>query len=102
MFVLQIAKHSAESCPMYEHKYKSMAVKWYEKVEEQAAKHKVKVLGIWNDHSGHAVYAIYEAPDMDAYMHFQMEPECMAPLAFNKCVHIPVFSAAETLAMLKR
>ncbi|MFY9606416.1 MAG: DUF3303 family protein [Thermoplasmata archaeon] len=102
MFVLQIAKHSPETCPASDPKYRAMTLKWYEKIEGLAAKHKVKVVGAWNDHSGHAVYAVYETPSLDAYMQFQMEPECMAPLAFNTCENIPVLSAAETVALLKR
>ena len=102
MFILQIAKHSPETCPAYEPKYRAMTVNWYEKVDALAAKHKVKVVGVWNDHAAHAVYAVYEAPGMDAFMGLAMEPEWMAPMAFCTGEIKPVFSAKETLDLIKK
>jgi len=101
VFILQIAKHSPESCPAYEKKYRAMTVNWYETVESLAAKHKVKVIGVWNDHPAHAIYAVYDAPSMDAFLELTMEPEWMAPMAFCVGEVKPVFSAKETLGMLK-
>lgn len=98
---MQIARHSPESCPAYEKKYRAMTVKWYEKVESLAAKHKVKVVGVWNDHPAHTIYAIYDTPSMDAFMELSMEPEWMAPMAFCTGQIKPVFDAKTTLLMLK-
>ena len=102
MFVLQIAKHSPETCPVTDPKYKAVTLKWFEKLNELAAKHKMKVIGAWNDHPGHAMYIIYETPSMDAFMQYGMEPECLATLAFNTVRNLHVLSAAEALALLKR
>lgn len=102
MLVLQIAKHSPETCPAYDKKNLATTVNWYEKLEAITAKHKTKVVEVLNDHPGHTIYAVYETPSMDVFMGLMMEPEWMAPLAFCTSEIKPVFSAKETLAMLKK
>jgi hypothetical protein len=102
LLVMQKAKHNPETCPAYDKKYLAVTVNWYEKLEAVAAKYNVKVVGAFNDHGGHAVYTVYETPSMDAFMGFMMEPDMMGPLAFCTSEIKPVFSAKETLAMLKK
>jgi hypothetical protein len=102
MLVMQISKHSPESRPMYEDKYRDLAVNGLEKWESLAAKHKVKVVGIWVDHPGHTLYAVYDTPSMDTLVGLSMEPEMMAALAFQTSEMKPVFTGKEVAALLKR
>jgi hypothetical protein len=102
MFVMQISKHSPENCPGFVPKNKAIALKWYEKIDEIAAKHKVKVVGAWTDGAAHETYVVYDTPSMDALMRLMTEPEVMAPLAFCTSELKYVISANESLASLRR
>jgi hypothetical protein len=104
MFILQILKHAPETCPGYgvKPKFRAITVMWFEKIEALAAKHKIKVVGVWVDHPAHKWYAIYETPSMEAFMDLMMEPECMAPLAFCTSDAKPVISAKEALKLIKK
>jgi hypothetical protein len=102
MLVMNISKHSPESCPAFEAKYRAVAVNGLEKLESLAAKHKVKVVGVWVDHPGHTMYAVYDTPSMDNLMGFSMEPEMMAVMSFQTSVMKPVITGKETLAIIKK
>ncbi len=80
---MQISKHNPEVCPAIHETYKKSTVALLQKMDSLMAKHGVKIAGMWNDHPGHLVYNIYEAPTMEALMGLMMEPEMMAWLAFN-------------------
>ncbi len=101
MQVMQVITHPAETCPVYESKYRGVTVNWYQKVESTANKYGIKFLGSWNDHPMHIVYALYDTPSMDTMMKFMMEPEMLAPLAFCKSRVFPVLDHNETLAHVK-
>jgi hypothetical protein len=102
MFVLQISKHSPESCPDYHPEYKKIALTWGEKLEPLAAKYGVKVVGVYNDHAAHLVYAIFDTPKMENLMGLMMEPDIMAPLSFCTSQLKVVFSLPEIMAMMKK
>ena len=102
MFVMQISKHSPESCPDYHPEYKKIALTWGEKLEPMAAKYGVKVVGVYNDHPGHMVYVIFDTPKMENLMGMMMEPDIMAPLSFCTSEVKVVFSLPEIMAMMKK
>ena len=102
MLVMQISKHSPENCPAFEAKFRAVAVNGLEKLESLAAKHKVKVVGFWVDHPGHAVYAVYDAPSMDDLMGFWMEPVMQATMAFQTSETKTLMPLSQTLAVIKK
>jgi L-rhamnose mutarotase len=101
MLVMNISKHSPESCPRFEAKYRDVFVNAFEKLESLAAKHKVKIVGVWVDPPGHTVFAVYDTPSMENLMSFSKEPEMMAVMSFQTSVMKPLITAKELLAMIK-
>lgn len=80
---LQISKHTPDVCPMYNDKYKKATLDLIDKIEPLASKHGMKFVGSWNVHPEHLVYNVYEAPTMEAFQQFSMEPEMVTWNAFN-------------------
>jgi hypothetical protein len=102
MFFMHIMKHSPETCPVFEPKYRKTAIYWAENIESITAKYGVKLVGAWIDHPGHTVYAVYEAPKMDAIMGMMRDPDLMAGLAFNTSEIKVVLTQKEILPLLKK
>ena len=101
MLVMQIAKHSPESCPEYSDKYRAVTLKWFETANANCAKFGVKMVGFWTDHPGHTVFMLFDTPNMDAMMGVMMTPETMAMLSFQSITTIPVFDFKQTWDMIK-
>ena len=102
MLAMQVTKHPADLCPVYETKYRDVTVNWYENIERIAANFGVKFVGSWDDHSAHTVYVLYETPSMDNLMAMMMDPVASGPLAFCTGRVFPVFDHQTTLKMIKR
>ena|SRR3990172_12681016 len=98
MHIMQIIKHSPESCPLGNPKNLNVMMVWLEKIESLSAKHGIKVLGVWTDRWGHTSWAVFEAPSMEAFAKFELEPENMARVTFNYVETRIVTSAKETLS----
>lgn len=96
---MQISKHNPEVCPAFNEHTKKSTVVLLQKMDSLLAKHGVKIAGMWNDHPGHLVYNIYEAPNMDSMMAFMMEPEMMSWLAYNTVELKVVLGPQEIKAM---
>jgi hypothetical protein len=52
-------------------------------MEELTKKHGVKIVGMWNVHSEHLTIQVVEAPSVEAFMAFSMEPSNMKLLSFE-------------------
>ncbi len=102
MLVMQVSKHPADLCPVYNDKYRALTIGWYEKIEPISAKHGVKFLGSYDDHAAHTVFAMFDTPSMDNLMKVFAEPEVIAPLSFCKSRMFPVSDHQATLAMIKK
>lgn len=102
MYVMRISKHSPEACPAFEAKYKELWLNAMEKDESLAAKHKVKIVGVWVDSPGHTVYSLYDTPSVENLMDYTMEPEIMATMAFQTSVIKPLKPAKDIAAMIKK
>jgi hypothetical protein len=98
MYVLQIIKHSPESCPLGDPKKLDIMMNWLEEIEKIANKHEIKVLGVWTDRWGHTSWAVFESPSMEAFTKFEVEPANMLRVTFNHVETKVVTSAKETLA----
>jgi L-rhamnose mutarotase len=102
MLILSVMKHAPETCPAYNPKYRQITRNLYEKAESLAAKHGVKLIGIWTDHPQHTAYSVMEAPNMETFMKLMMEPEIMAGLSFCTAYTTTVLSQKEALELLKK
>jgi hypothetical protein len=102
MHVMQISKHSPETCPDYHPEYRKISITWGEKLEPTAAKYGVKIVGVYNDHPAHLVYIIYDTPKMENLMGMMMEPDMMAPLSFSSSTLKVVMTLPEIMAMMKK
>jgi len=45
------------------------------KLDELAKRHEVNMIGAWNVHSEHLGVQVFEAPSLEAFLAFSMEPE---------------------------
>jgi len=83
MYVMQISKHSPESCPTVNESTVKVTVDLIKNLDSLAAKHGMKLVGSWTDHPMHMIYNIYETPNMEAFFSYCEEPECIAWLGYN-------------------
>jgi len=98
MHVLQIYSHSPESCPIGNPKNLQIMMDWLKKVDTIAAKHGLRVVGIWTDRWGHTSWATYETPTIEAFAKLSLEPDFMKRVTFNHIETRVVTSAKETLS----
>lgn len=80
---LLISKHSPENCPSFNEKAKDTFINAFDKSEELAAKHDVKMVGSWTIPTEHVYYIIFDAPSLEAFNDFGMEPDILAMAAFH-------------------
>jgi hypothetical protein len=97
MYIMQVIRHSPESCPLGNPKNLDIKMKWLERIEGIAAKYEIKVVGVWTDRWGHTSWVVFETPNIDAFKKFELEPENMARVTFTHTETIVVTSAQETL-----
>ena len=102
MYIMQISKHSPESCPGFNQNVKKQIVALMQQMDSLLAKHKVKLAGMWTDHAGHETYVIYEAPSMDTVLPLFNEPAMMARLAHDTVNIKVVVGPEETKALVMR
>jgi hypothetical protein len=100
--VMRISKHDPDDCPGFNAKYRDIFLNVMDKDESLAAKHKVKIIGVWVDSPGHTAYSIYETPKMENLMDYMMEPEMMAVMSFQTSEIKPLESAKELAAKFRR
>jgi uncharacterized protein with GYD domain len=77
VILLEISRHAAADCPLNNERVREATIAGMSKVEELAKKHGVKMVGGWNVHSEHLVVDVFEAPSLEAFEAFSMEPEIM-------------------------
>ena len=73
-------------------------MRWLEQIENIAAEHGIKVLGISTDRWGHTSLAFFKSPNMEALAKFELEPENIARVTSNHLETKVVISAPETLS----
>lgn len=102
MYVMQIITHSPESCPLGNPQKLIVMMNWLEKVGSIASKYGIKNLGVWTDRWGHRSWVVFEAPSMEIFAKFELEPENLARVTFNHIETVVVTSAEQTLAFFKQ
>jgi len=98
---LVVSRHSPENCPMVNEKLKKMTVALVGKLDKLAKKHKVKVVGMWNVASEHLSVRVFEAPSLEAFLKFRMEPELRKFNAHSTNEVKVAMSLKESMKMLK-
>lgn len=102
MYVLQVYSHSPESCPIGNPKNLQITMEWLKKVDALAAKHGVKVVGIWTDRWGHKSWAVYETPTMEAFEKYEQEPENLAKVTFTDVETRTVTVPSQTMSFFEK
>ena len=98
---LKIARHSPESCPMSNEKVRKITADMMSKMGELTKKHGIKTVGGWNSMSEHFLVMVYDAPNMEAILKLQREPEVMSWLGYNIVEIKPVTSLEESMKQVK-
>jgi len=101
MLILQIMKHSPESCPLGNPANLATVIQWLENLGPSAANLGISVVGVWTDRAGHVSYAIFDTPSMEAFTSLEVDPANIPLLTFNSIEKKVVTSASETLAFFK-
>ena len=77
-----VLRHSPENCDWFNEKSRKATLELMSKVDELLKKHEIKMLGAWtSDPSGHESFWVIEAPNVEAFQKFGMEPEALATFA---------------------
>jgi uncharacterized protein with GYD domain len=86
---------------MHNEKAKKANVDVMAKLEQLTKKHGIKVVGAWVSLPDHLLVMVYDAPNMEAMLKLQMEPEIMDWLGYNTTEFRPVITAEESMRLLK-
>ena len=79
-----ILRHSPEDCDWFNEKSRKATLEFMGKVDELLKKHGIKMLGAWtSDPAGHQSFWVVEAPSLEAFLEFGMEPEALATSAYH-------------------
>ncbi|MDR0373951.1 MAG: hypothetical protein LBI79_10490 [Nitrososphaerota archaeon] len=75
---------------------------WLKKIDTLAAKHHIKIIGVWTDRWGHQAWAVYDTPNMEAFEAFEQEPEHLKRVPFTDTQTKTVTTIAETIAFFNK
>jgi hypothetical protein len=79
-----ILRHSPENCDWFNEKSRKATLELMGKVDKLLRKHEIKMLGAWTtDPAGHESFWVVEAPSLEAFQKFGMEPEVLASSAYR-------------------
>ena len=99
---LMISRHSPENCDMYNEKARKVTLELMGKIEGLLKKHGVKMVGGWIVPTEHLMFGVFEAPSLEAFQNFGMEPEIAAMNAYNTAEIKIAMSLEEAMAMLQQ
>jgi hypothetical protein len=99
MYVLQIARHSPESCPVFNESTKKHTVELMQNIDAKLEKHGIQMVGSWTDLPAHEIYTVFDIPSVEAYTGLLAEPEMMAWLSYNRVITKMVTSLREMKAV---
>ncbi len=95
-----ILRHSPENCDWFNEKSRKATLELMDKVDELMKKHDIKLLGAWtSDRGGHETFWVVEAPSVEAFQKFGMEPEVLATLAYRTMQTNIVMSLEEEMKL---
>jgi len=81
---LVISRHSPENCATFNEKARKIQIELMGKLDGLLKKHGVKRVGAWTVPGGeHLSFMVFEAPSLEAFQKFSMEPEIKALNAYS-------------------
>jgi hypothetical protein len=87
---------------MFNEKTRKMMIAAMDKMDRLTKKYGVKTLGSWVVPNEHVTYEVYEAPNLEAFMKFGMDPVNFAMGQFQKAEIKVAVSFEEAAQMLKQ
>ena len=100
---IEITRHSPENCPMYNEKVRKIMFQGFNRLEELLKKYGVKMIGGWAVSTEHLMFAVYEAPSLEAFEKLGMEWEKITRAgAFFTCEIKLANNLEEMMKMLKQ
>jgi len=99
--IIVFQRHSVENCPMNNEKMKKMALEIMEKVPALIKKHGIKMVGNWSVPQEHLSIIVYEAPTLDVFLKFQMEPAVMKWVAQHTTEIKVAMTTEEAMKLLR-
>ncbi|MBN1460351.1 MAG: hypothetical protein JXA57_12510 [Armatimonadetes bacterium] len=100
MYVMMVAKHSPESCPLFNKDNREIFQTVMQKYPDLLAKHGLKLVGSWMNFGTHTMYMVCDTPGMDAWMAVINEPGSALGLSFMTAEIFPVMSWDEAAAYM--
>lgn len=86
---------------MHNEKVKKVYMDSYAKLDPLMKKHGIKIVGAWTSMPDHLTVMVCEAPNMEAFMKFSMEPEAMMWASYNDSEIRVVMTLEESMKMMK-
>ena len=99
MYVMMVSTHSPESCPIHNQETKKVMQTVMKQVPLLAAKHGVKITGLWANIGTHTFYGVYDTPNMDTFMALIREPDLRGWTSFN-CAQLQTVLGQEEMDAL--
>jgi hypothetical protein len=97
-----IARHSPENCDWFNEKSRKTTLEFTGKLDKLLKKHGLKMLGAWTtEPAGHQAFVVFEAPSLEAFQKFNMEPEVLATNAYRTFETHTVMSMEEEAKLRK-
>jgi hypothetical protein len=95
-----IARHSPENCDWFNEKSRKATLEFAGKLDKLLKKHGVKMLGAWTtEPAGHQSFVVFEAPSLEAFQKFNMEPEVLTTNAYRTFETSIVMSMEEEMKL---
>jgi len=99
--LLFISRHSPENCPMYNEKVRKVVLERADKWEGLAKRYGIKRIGIWLVPSEHLRVGVVEAPSLEIFQKFRMDPEIARSGSYETAEIKIAISFGEAMKKLK-
>ena len=97
---LVVSRHSPENCDAYNEKAGKLVLELVGELQGLLKKHGVKMVGGWVVPREHLNFLVFEAPSLEAFQNFTMEPEVAAQGAYNTIETKIAISIEEAVATI--
>jgi L-rhamnose mutarotase len=98
--LIMISKHTVADCAIHNEKMRKTWNQIYANMPQLLKKHGIKNVGAWAVMSEHTMYFVFDAPTLEAWQKYVMEPDMMTWLGTNMTqikMAAPVEQAAKTV-----
>jgi hypothetical protein len=99
---LLISRHSPENCPLFNEEKRKVNLASLEKLDAWSKKFGVKLVGAWSVPNEHLNLMVIEAPSLEAFQKFSMDPEVIAMSASETTEVKMALNLEEIIKMLRQ